>query len=209
MRHSKPVRHAVTGVVMLVIFWLAGFIVFIRAIEVLGEASITPEMLSTDAIVVLTGGSERVATGLELLNAGKGKKLFISGVHHGLSLDRVVGNQQVSKDLRDCCIILGHAAESTRGNAEETQTWMALEDYHSMRLVTANYHMPRSLLVFRAAMPDIAITPHPVAPDSVKLEDWWQHPGTISLLVTEYNKYLFAALRQRANHVMQSAMPGA
>jgi len=197
MRHSKPVRHAVTGFILLVIFWLAGFIVFIHAIEVVGEASVTPDLQTTDAIVVLTGGSERVATGLELLNAGKGKKLFISGVHHGLSLDRVLGNQQVSKDLRDCCIILGHAAASTRGNAEETQTWMALENYRSLRLVTANYHMPRSLLVFHAAMPESVIIPHPVAPDSVKLEDWWQHPGTVSLLITEYNKYLFAALRQR------------
>jgi uncharacterized SAM-binding protein YcdF (DUF218 family) len=90
---------------------------------------------------------------------------------------------------------LGHAAESTLGNAEETQTWMSIENYHSLRLVTANYHMPRSLLIFHSSMPDAFIIPHPIAPESVKLQAWWRRPGTASLLVTEYNKYLIAVLR--------------
>ena len=145
--------------------------------------------------MVLTGGSERVTTGLELVNARKGSKLFISGVHPGLALYRLLGNQSVSKSLRDCCITLGHEAESTMGNAEETLAWMNKENYHSLRLVTANYHMPRSLMIFRAALPEIKIVPHPITPDSVKLDDWWAHPGTASLLITEYNKYLLAVLR--------------
>jgi uncharacterized SAM-binding protein YcdF (DUF218 family) len=101
----------------------------------------------------------------------------------------------VPPDLRACCIVLGHAAESTHGNAEETQIWMALENYHSLRLVTANYHMPRSLMVFRAAMPGIMIIPHPISPESVQLEHWWLRSGTASLLVTEYMKYLWAVIR--------------
>jgi hypothetical protein len=44
-------------------------------------------------------------------------------------------------------------------------------------------------------MPEMDIRPFPVAPDSVKLTQWWTWPGTSSLLVTEYNKYLFACLR--------------
>jgi uncharacterized SAM-binding protein YcdF (DUF218 family) len=144
----------------------------------------------TDAIIVLTGGSERVTTGLQLLESNLGKKLFISGVHKGLTLDGILGVQPVPPDLRACCIILGHQAGSTIGNAEETQIWMDIEGYHSLRLVTANYHIPRSLLLFHAAMPDIKIIPYPVTPDSVKLYEWWLHPGTIQLLATEYGKYL-------------------
>ena len=86
---------------------------------------------------------------------------------------------------------------STIGNADETQLWMTAENYRSLRLVTANYHMPRSLLLFHKAMPDIVIIPHPVTPDSVKLYEWWQHPGTIDLLATEYSKYLFVQFRLR------------
>jgi uncharacterized SAM-binding protein YcdF (DUF218 family) len=74
---------------------------------------------------------------------------------------------------------------------------MAMEGYRSLRLVTANYHIPRSLLLFHAAMPDTEIIPHPVTPDSVKLYEWWKHPGTIMLLATEYNKFLVANLRLR------------
>ena len=59
--------------------------------------------------------------------------------------------------------------------------------------------MPRSLLIFRNAMPDIIIIPYPVTPDSVKLDDWWMHAGTASLLVTEYDKYLWANLRPWLN----------
>jgi uncharacterized SAM-binding protein YcdF (DUF218 family) len=188
-------RYLIVLAGLLAALWFIGLCLFVEHIEALPEPPVNADLAASDAIVVLTGGSERFVTGLELLNSGKGKKLFISGVHPGLTLDHLLKSQPVAEKLRACCIILGHAAESTMGNAEETQTWMAIENYHSLRLVTANYHMPRSLLIFHAVLPDIAIIPHPVAPDSVKLENWWRHPGTASLLVTEYNKYLFALLR--------------
>ena len=38
-------------------------------------------MDSTDAIVVLTGGAERVETGFRLLADGLAPRLFVSGVH--------------------------------------------------------------------------------------------------------------------------------
>ena len=173
--------------------WLIGLVLF--AVEISLQTEIPGPTEETDAIVVLTGGSERIAAGLELLAAHKGKKLFISGVHPGSSLDQLLGGQKIDKDLRACCIVLGHTAETTFGNAEETHGWMDAEHYKSLSLVTANYHMPRSLLIFRAVMPDFEIAPHPIAPESVKLEDWWRYPGTASLLATEYDKYLFAQLR--------------
>ena len=95
----------------------------------------------------------------------------------------------------ECCIVLGYAADDTRGNAAETAAWLRQESYSSFRLVTANYHMPRSLLEFRRALPNADIVPHPVAPTNVHVEEWWRWPGTTILLVTEYNKYLVALLR--------------
>jgi hypothetical protein len=44
-------------------------------------------------------------------------------------------------------------------------------------------------------MPDIAITPHPVFADNVKQGEWWAWPGTASLIVDEYIKYLVVMLR--------------
>ena len=175
--------------------WIYGFLAFVSDIEDIREPGIQSGMENTDAIVVLTGGSERVTTGLQLLESHNGKKLFISGVHKKLTLDGLLGGQPVSPDLRACCIVLGYQAGSTIGNAEETRDWMDSEHYHSMRLVTANYHMPRSLLLFKTAMPDMEIVPYPVTPDTVKLYEWWQHPGTIELLATEYVKLLLANVK--------------
>lgn len=178
---------------VLSIAWLWGLLLFVQSIPPV-EAEPANTTL-TDAIVVLTGGSERVSTGVELLTAHKGGKLFISGVHKGSTLDQLLVNQPVQKDLRSCCIVLGHTAETTFENAWETRAWMENNNYHSLRLVTANYHMPRSLAIFRTVMPEFEIIPHPVMPDNVKLEDWWQHAGTASLFITEYDKYLVAQFR--------------
>ena len=175
--------------------WLYGFLGFVDQIGSWREPVVQPGLEAADAIVVLTGGSERVTTGIELLESGNGKKLFISGVHKKLSLDGILGSQPVPAALRVCCIVLGYQAGSTVGNAEETRAWMKAEGFSSLRLVTANYHMPRSLLLFRAAMPEATIIPHPITPDSVKLYEWWEHPGTVELLATEYDKFLVARFK--------------
>ena len=175
-------------------FWLYGFLNFVNDLEEMDQPIVEAGLENTDAIVVLTGGSERVTTGIELLESGVGKKLFISGVHKNLTLEGMLGTQQIADGMRECCIALGYQAGSTAGNAGETRDWIKAQNYHSLRLVTANYHMARSLLLFRAAMPDVTIIPHPIAPDSVKLLEWWQHPGTIELLATEYSKYLIAII---------------
>jgi len=180
---------------LLVLLWLSGFALFVDTIGAFVEPPIDNDLTPTEAIVVLTGGSERLATGLDLLKAGKGQKLFISGVYPGLTLSQVLAKKDVSQDLRNCCIVLGHAADNTVGNAEETRSWMQTEGFHSLRIVTAYYHMPRSILVFSALLPDSAITPHPVVSEGAKFEKWWTRWGTTSLFATEYNKYLFARLR--------------
>ena len=93
-----------------------------------------------------------------------------------------------------CCIVVGHEAENTEENAQETARWMRRQGYHSLRLVTAWYHMPRSLLEFERAMPEIEIIPHPVFPERVKQQRWWGWRGTAALLIGEYGKYLAAML---------------
>jgi uncharacterized SAM-binding protein YcdF (DUF218 family) len=174
--------------------WFLGLIIFANQVEDFDAAQTDISADPTEAIIVLTGGSERVATGVDLLKNGKGKKLFISGVHQGLTLDQILVGITIDDPLKECCISIGHAAESTQGNAEEVRNWMALQDYHSMRLVTANYHMPRSLMLFRRMLPDSTITPHPITPEAFKVQNWWWHSGTTDLLVTEYDKYLWAWL---------------
>ena len=149
----------------------------------------------TDAVVVLTGGPLRIREGLDLLEKGKAKKLFVSGVSRRVDLAELLRTAQTRPESVACCIALGHDAEDTTGNAAETRQWMEHEGFHSLRLVTANYHMQRSLLEFRYAMPDMTIVPNPVFPESFKRNHWWAWPGTFALIVSEYQKDLAAGAR--------------
>ncbi len=184
-RHLPPLVVAAAGLA-----WLGGLIWFAGQIP----AGILDSDSPTDAIVVLTGGALRVDNGLALLAEGKAKKLFISGVFRGTDVKALLHAQRQEPDWLACCIELGHAADNTRGNAIETAAWMQAENFHSLRLVTAGYHMPRSLLEFARAMPEVRIVPHPVFPDGLARE-WWTSPHDARLLVGEYLKYLVALAR--------------
>lgn len=173
--------------------WLGGFLHFTRSLPEPGPAPAE----ETDAIVVPTGGADRLDVGLKLLVEGKAKKLFVSGVDRATTAQALQQRSGSAPERFACCVVLGHAAEDTVGNAIETALWMKREKFTSLRLVTASYHMPRSLLLFRRTMPEMQIAPHPVFPGHVHLDDWWRWPGTARLLATEFNKYVASLVTVR------------
>lgn len=159
----------------------------------------------TDAVVALTGGPLRLRAALAILAEGRAKKLFVSGVYRGVDVAELLRVARQRPDSVECCIVLGYAADNTAGNAMETHEWMARQGYTSLRLVTASYHMQRSLLEFHRAMPAARIVPHPVFPDGFMRDAWWRWPGTLSLIVTEYHKYLAALARPLWNTAHEPA----
>lgn len=181
------------------LFWFAASIP--RSPPQPGSAEATR---ATDAIVVLTGGSGRLSTGLELLADGRAGRLFVSGVYEGLEVQELLKRSRQFPGEMECCITLGYSADSTVGNAYETADWLRAQGFTSIRLVTANYHMMRSLLEFRMVIPEVEVVPHPVASPNVHLNDWWLWPGTASLLMTEYNKYLVTYARSLLVSVIDS-----
>ena len=170
----------------IVAIWLAGFVWFIASSYLMHADTAG----STDAIVVVTGGRLRLEAGLELLAAGKAKKLFISGVNQHVDRDELLRTLGPLPENAACCIVIGHTADNTFGNAHETADWMHEEGYRSLRLVTSWYHMRRSLLEFGRAMPQVRIVPHPVYAHHVDPERWWSWHGAPLLLLGEYDKYL-------------------
>ncbi len=177
--------------------WTFGLFAFVNLIP-----DETPEveikiLQPTDAIVVLTGGTNRLKEGLTLLTQKKAKKLFVSGVYRGNDVRRLLKVQQLNPSELLCCINLGYAATSTAGNATESASWIKQQNYKSIRLVTANYHMPRSLLEFHYALPKIEIIPHPVFPEQFKRAKWWAWPGTAALIISEYSKYSVASAHRK------------
>ena len=122
----------------------------------------------------------------------------MSGVNQQVDLDkllRVSGNA----DWASCCTALGHDADNTVGNARETARWMRQQGFRSLRLVTAWYHMPRSLLELERAMPEIEIIPHPVFAHHVDPERWWSWHGAPLLVFGEYDKFLASWARPVLN----------
>ncbi len=170
--------------------WVGGLIWFAEQIP----ASVGDSTTKADAIVVLTGGSGRLRAGLELLSKNKGNKLFVSGVYRGVDVKTLLAQWQRAPTELENLVNIGDAI-NTAGNAAETAEWVNGLGYRSLRLVTASYHMPRSLLEFRHALPDTTVIPHPVFSGNVKMERWWAWPGTTALIAREFTKYVLAWMR--------------
>lgn len=183
---------------LLAIGWAFGFGLFMT--QVMKKAS--PVLWETDAVVVLTGGGERVKEGIRLMKGNVAKWLFVSGVGPGVTVEDLLrtNGESVENEGDDlnARIVLGRAAANTQGNAEETKQWVKAMHIRSIRLVTANYHMPRSRMEFHLMMPGIQIVPHPVEPPGFRLfnaEGKLEEPG-LKLLLREYHKLLAIFLRQ-------------
>ncbi|HWA50170.1 MAG TPA: YdcF family protein [Dongiaceae bacterium] len=189
---------------LLAVLWFGGFLAFTAAIP----AAVRDADRPVDAIVVLTGGDVRLAEGFALLDKGLAKKMLISGVAEGVEMPALLqtlsGAPQPSAEVLACCVTLGYDARSTEGNARESYRWLTENGFKSVRLVTANYHMKRSLLEFRRVMPDIELVPNPVFPRQVQDPWWFVRPGTLYLLGNEYHKYLAAAGRMAVGSVGDS-----
>ncbi|MGH7094959.1 MAG: YdcF family protein, partial [Stellaceae bacterium] len=181
--------------------WLGGLVWFVYS----SLSSAGDRNMHTDAIVVLTGGRMRLETGVDLLGQGKARKLFISGVNQRVdrgALMRVFGPVA---DRAQCCIVLGYDSDDTFGNARETAAWMRQQHFSSLRLVTSWYHMPRGLLEFHRAMPEVTVIASPVfargEDGDGRIAAWL---GAAELTVGEYDKYLAVLLRPAA----ESVFPG-
>jgi uncharacterized SAM-binding protein YcdF (DUF218 family) len=153
------------------------------------------EVPVADGIVVVTGGADRIDEALALLEQFKGRRLLISGVNTASTPEQLRRRWPGRTRLFDCCVDLDYQARNTYGNAIESRAWARRNGIRSLILVTASYHLPRTLVEFRAAMPDVAITAFPVVPEASRLNRWWQEPQLTRIIVLEFVKYWAAVLR--------------
>jgi uncharacterized SAM-binding protein YcdF (DUF218 family) len=179
------------GLSIAVAGFTAGFIAF-----ALGATTVQPPSSEdADAIVVVTGGEDRINVALGLLRQGVGKRLLISGVNPRTSKGAIREHTGEDRRLFECCVDIGREAHDTVGNAEETRDWAAQRRYLRLIVVTSSYHMPRTLVEFSRAMPHVRFVAHPVLSRSVRDHAWWQSPGTLRFLFGEYLKFIAAATR--------------
>ncbi len=167
---------------VIVAIYVGGFVLFAATLP---AAPSSP--LKADAIVALTGGDERLDKATALLEQGAGKRLLISGANKTATREEIKKLAGGGRRF-DCCADIGYDAEDTYGNAEETASWVSAHRFKSLIVVTAAYHMPRSLRVFSNMMPHVKLIADPVEIESFGA--WWTHPRKLELLHFEYLKYL-------------------
>ena len=181
----------------------AGFVAFLAQLR---GAEMVPDRRA-DGIVVLTGGSSRVSDAMELLAAGYGRRLLISGVHPTSAASAISRTLPENQSFMACCVDLDRSAVNTRSNAAETRRWAHERGFKSLIVVTSNYHMPRAIVEFSHAMPDMSLIPYAVVGDKWREEPWWTSSSTLRLLLSEYVKYVAAELRVRLDDLGLDLVP--
>jgi uncharacterized SAM-binding protein YcdF (DUF218 family) len=149
-----------------------------------------------DGIVVLTGGASRISDAIELLAAGRGKRLLISGVNRATTSGEISRLNPDYGRMLSCCVDFDRSL-NTLGNAIETKHWAESRGFRSLIVVTSNYHMPRAIAEIAHQLPDVALLPFPVIADKLHAEPWWTHGPTMKLMFSEYLKYVVARMRIR------------
>ncbi len=151
-----------------------------------------PLTRNADGIVVLTGGASRTSDGMELLAAGRAKRLLLSGVHRSTNQAEVARVLPEFEKVISCCVDLDPSALNTVGNATGTRLWVKERGFRSLIVVTSNYHMPRAMAEIAHQLPDVELIPFPVITSKTA---GWTQATSARLLVSEYVKYIVAVLR--------------
>lgn len=159
------------------LLWAFGFLFFAT---VLPQARIGGV---TDAVVVPTGSSGRIDRGLEVLDEGLAKRMFVSGVDPDVTRSEFAVQFKVGRARMQCCVVLGTEAADTRGNGLETAQWAAKDNVKTLRLVTSDWHMRRASFELSQELPE----------NVTILEDAVPSRPTLRILFLEYNKLLASA----------------
>lgn len=148
------------------------------------------EIPKTDAIVVLTGGKNRIRYGLDLLKANKSPKLLISGILQNISKRDVIRNSGFKDSVNPNLVYIDYKSTDTVDNAKYSAAWLKKNNVSSIILVTSTYHMRRSLLEFQNALPKLTIHPYGVNPLKTGSLPWSGSRRYLALYFREYLKYL-------------------
>jgi len=190
----RLIRRAVVAIcTVAAVALLASFLWFISGVSN-EEVELTRD---ADGIVVLTGGASRIADAVELLAAGRGRRLLITGVNPLTNQGGLSRAVPLHDRFITCCVDLDHSAINTVGNAVETRRWARQRGFRSLIVVTSNYHMPRALAELGHQLPDVVLIPFPVVTEKRRAEPWWSNAASARLLFSEYLKYIYSVMRHR------------
>ena len=162
------------------LLYAVGFVLFAFT---LGRPA-SPSAAPTDAAVVLTGGSGRIEHALDVVRVGKARRLLVAGADPSVTKADLARRIRGSAGLLKCCVDLGSESVDTRTNAEEAGRWLGQHKFHSVRLITSDWHMRRARFEFEKVLG----SKYRLTIDGVRTE-----PSFLTLF-GEYNKYVLRRL---------------
>jgi uncharacterized SAM-binding protein YcdF (DUF218 family) len=141
--------------VLFILLFLIFSVAFIREFEKVNSQSINSwtEDITADCAVVLTGGSNRVREGLDLLSRGQVRKLIISGVYSNAQLREIFPLWPFYGNVQEKDVVLDRRSTTTYGNAQQSLPIVEALGCRDVALVTSNLHMYRAFRTFQAAYP--------------------------------------------------------
>jgi uncharacterized SAM-binding protein YcdF (DUF218 family) len=155
-------------------------------------------MVRVDAAVVLAGDPdyERTRAGAELVRSGAARLLVLTGGEPGPG--------DSAESLRAKAIAWGVPAERIRLESVSHGTRESLlavapilrqENVRTVALVTSPYHQRRAFLLARRVLPGVHVFNCPARPSSWSPRSWWRESRSRRIVVTEYAKIFYSALR--------------
>ena len=154
--------------------WIFGFFWFAFALPQPASE------VATDAVIVPTGSAGRIPRGLDVLDSRLASQMLVTGVDPEVKPNEFAAEFNVSRRRMNCCVTLGFAAVDTRSNASETAKWLADNEFTSIRLVTADWHMRRAAHELDLVLPESVRIVRDAVPSELR----------IGGLFLEYNKLL-------------------
>jgi uncharacterized SAM-binding protein YcdF (DUF218 family) len=151
---------------------------------------------AANAIVAVSGGdtAARTREAITLYQNGWAPKLIFSGAAQdksGPSNAEVMSREAKAAGVPSTDIITEEYSETTKQNAEKTQTIFEKNNISSVIVVTSAYHQRRAGLEFaKRSGSAVTVRNHPVASDNQWSIWWWLTPTGWYLAVTEFFKIL-------------------
>ncbi len=189
---------------------LSGFVIYLAHPMYLpywGEFLIVSDPLQrADAIVVLGGddaSGNRVSEAVSLLRKGWSDRLFLSGgpIARDVFYPEVMRKQAEKLGVPTSQIVLlptnevsGGLATSTLSEAQLLLPQCRSREYHSIIVVTSNYHTRRAKRIFGRVFKDsgILVIVHPSPDDSFKVNHWWTRRADFRTWLLEMEKLAFS-----------------
>lgn len=149
-----------------------------------------------DAVVAVSGGDTiaRTQEAVDLYQRGWADTLIFSGAaadKAGPSNAQAMRSYAIGQGVNKDNIIIEERSETTKENAQLTNTVFSDRDIRRVILVTSAYHQRRANLEFRRIVGgEAAVINHPVSRDNQWSDWWWLTPGGWWLASSEIVKIL-------------------